>query len=66
MIVGAYILDLYCDAKDWNEKPHTWKEFPHEFTGEYGTRCRREARRAGWVLKRNGEALCPKCSGKKG
>lgn len=59
MIVGGYTLDLYCDR----ESPtHLFQEFPHQYTGENGPACRRLARRHGWRLKRNGEAICPKCS----
>ena len=36
-----------------------------KYVDEFGARCRSQARKEGWILKRNGEALCPKCSGKK-
>lgn len=63
MIVGGYDLQLYCDR----ESPaHGYKEFPHQFSSEFGHRARRNARRAGWKLNlRDGTAICPKCSGKK-
>lgn len=71
MIVGGYKLDLYCDNEidePYDEKPydkwgHHFQEFPHTFTDEYGSKCRSEARKKGWLIRR-GKALCPKCSGK--
>jgi hypothetical protein len=81
MQVGCYSLDLYCDndgdGKDFSyqtpDKPsfltdkhgHVWGEFPKNYTDELGSRCRRSARRAGWILKKDGTAICPKCSRKK-
>ena len=59
MIVGCYTLDLYCDLES---EEHEYKEFPHEFTHEFGSRARAEARKVGWILRRNGMAICPKCS----
>jgi len=67
VIVGCYTLELYCD----NRKPypedevHGYSEFPHQYTDELGSVCRRDARRDGWVLGKGGAATCPKCSGKK-
>lgn len=53
------MLLLYCDR----ENPmHLYQEFPRQYTGKNGPDCRRLARRRGWKLKRNGEAICPKCS----
>jgi hypothetical protein len=63
VIVGGYTLDLYCDRESTR---HAYKEFPHVFYAQTGSRCRREARAVGWNLTRGGEAICPKCSGKKG
>lgn len=60
MIVGCYTLALYCDNK---EGAHEYREFPHEFTNEFGTVCRANARRAGWKLDtKTGRAWCPKCA----
>lgn len=77
MWAGCYSLDLYCDnqgcAKEYrtdtagclvDKHGHTWGEFPHQYTGEFGADCKRRARKAGWVIKPGGVALCPKCSGK--
>lgn len=61
MIVGCYSLDLYCDCEN---SEHEYQEFPHEFTDEYGSKCRSAARKKGWILKRDYTAICPKCSGK--
>ena len=67
--IGCYTLHLYCDndRRDDLRAPdgvHVWNEFPHEYTDEYGSKCRSEARRDGWILGKRGAALCPKCSGK--
>jgi hypothetical protein len=62
MQVGGYTLDLYCDGINEN---HEYKEFPHQFIDEHGSKCRKAAHRAGWKFLRSGETLCPKCSGKK-
>lgn len=65
MIAGCYSLDLYCD----NDSPssvergeHVYREFPHQYTAEHGSKCRSLARKAGWKLDiKNGLAICPKC-----
>lgn len=59
MIAACYDLTLYCDgagcATGRNRQPHQW-------TGEKGSTCRAEARRAGWKLNWDeGTAYCPKC-----
>ena len=59
MIVGSYTLDVYCDLEN---EAHTHKEFPHEYTDEYGAKCRAKARKERWLLLRNGKAVCPKCN----
>ena len=51
-----------CDAEN---ESHGFKEFPHIFTAEHGATARRQARNAGWAIKKDGTALCPRCSGKK-
>lgn len=61
-MAGCYSLDLYC-SNDSNK--HKYKEFPHQYYDEYGSVCRARAKRDGWVFKRNGTHLCPKCSGKR-
>lgn len=62
MIAGAYSLHLYCDNES---DDHAYKEFPHEYVDEFGSSCRRRARKAGWKLYRDGRAICPKCNMKK-
>lgn len=63
---GCYSLDLYCDnftgAKD---EVHGFGKFPWQYTAETGGECRSEARKAGWIVRGDGSAICPKCSGKK-
>jgi hypothetical protein len=62
MIVGCYTLDLYCELET---EDHEYKEFPHEYTDEYGSKCRSDARKSGWILRRDGTAICPKCNQKR-
>ena len=68
MIVGCYTLDLYCEnLGPWPDKHgHDFKEFPHQYTAELGSKCRKNAQRAGWKLTKDGRAYCPRCSGKLG
>lgn len=75
---GCYTLDLYCDVtcrtrsdpclivggKRLIRGEHSHGEFPHQFTDELGSQCRKMARQAGWVFKRDGTTVCPRCSGK--
>lgn len=57
---GCYTLDCYCDRKSG---AHCYGEFPHQFTAETGTSCRKQARKKGWRLDyRNDVFLCPKCN----
>lgn len=62
MIAGCYTLDLYCDK---DNKNHSYNEFPHTYIAEKGSDCRRAARKDGWILTRDNEAICPKCSKKR-
>src|ERR1035437_10194182 len=59
MQVGCYTLNLYCDYKAHVPK---FNEFPREYTDELGVRCRKAAKRAGWILSFDGTATCPKCA----
>ncbi len=56
---GCYSLHLYCK---YDNPEHEWSEFPHEFTDELGSTCRKNARSLGWKLDADGTATCPKCS----
>jgi hypothetical protein len=60
---GCYSLDLYCD--NTKSENHDFQEFPHQYTDELGSVCRANARKAGWIIRGDGSAVCPKCSGKK-
>lgn len=58
---GCYTLDCYCDNQ--KDKRHDWMEFPHQYTDEYGSKCRSQARKDGWKFDdRNNIFLCPKCN----
>ena len=61
MWAGCYSLDLYCET---GNNAHKWDEFPHNYTDEKGSVCRAAARKAGWIIRRNGDAICPKCNPK--
>ena len=69
MRVGGYSLHLYCDRVEvengevTDRYGHRYDEFPHEFYGETGPDCDRQARKLGWVI--GDRVLCPKCSGKR-
>lgn len=61
MVAGGYALDLYCKYVH----PYGGQfEFPHQYTGELGSDCRRRARKAGWIIHRDGYATCPECAKK--
>lgn len=63
---GCYSLDLYCrHASAYPDQLHAYDEFPHQFTAEHGSTCRREARKRGWIFHRDGEVTCPKCARRK-
>lgn len=67
MIVGCYALDLYCENyKSENDNIHEFNEFPHIYTHEKGSTCRKLARKDGWIIKeKENRAICPKCVKKK-
>lgn len=78
MWLGTYTLDLYCDNDAGSENyprdlfgvladkhQHLLGEFPHQYVKESDKLCFARARKAGWVFKRDGTVLCPKCSGKR-
>lgn len=68
MIVGCYVLDLYCDSgrKDKDHAGilgHVTGHLlrPAQITAEHGSQARATARKRGWLLKRDGTAICPSC-----
>lgn len=69
---SCYTMDLYCDNRSdpwatviWPlDEVHGSREFPAQFSGTDRADCVRQARRTGWLFKRNGDVLCPRCSGK--
>ena len=73
MIVGCFVLDLYCrnvipqDGSDSKKKCQNKNNFNHGpfcFIGETRGEAVKAARSIGWVLGRDGDATCPFCSGK--
>jgi hypothetical protein len=69
MIMGCYSLHLYCDnysQSSVGRGEHAFLEFPHEFTAELGSTCRKEAKEMGWTFNRQKDiAVCPKCNKRK-
>lgn len=66
MIVGCYVLDLYCDTPDDSYKHRGGGDFPGpavgQFTGETGGEARRNARAAGWKIDLRADKMtCPYC-----
>jgi hypothetical protein len=62
MIVGCYVLDLYCDYRP-QARPPDCQRGRHQFTGRNYSECAGEAKKDGWILKRTkGAAFCPNCS----
>lgn len=56
MVVGCYVLHLYCESQD-----HGPRDGHIEFTGASRTDALRVARAAGWhISHRTSTALCPK------
>ena len=64
MMASGYSLHLYCDLRS-EPSPHTWNEFPHEYGEETFGQAVKEARSDGWLFRRDGTHVCPKCSNKK-
>lgn len=68
MIVGGYTLELYCDnesvhPKGWLDAKSNQKAFG-EFTADVAnsySKARKAAKKAGWVLRRDGTCVCPYC-----
>ena len=73
MIVGSYTLHLYCDNEDRDQHRGGYydfdacEHFPIEYVADgpnsYSL-VRKAAKKEGWLLKRDGTAICPKCNKK--
>lgn len=67
MIIGGYVLDLYCENDDDRNKHKPYDKIAAaQFCGHSRTACVKKAQATGWIInltKRT--AICPKCSGKK-
>jgi hypothetical protein len=67
MVVGCYHLHLYCDQPGCT--PAIWNPMrvnQYEVTDEHGSTCRLMARKRGWILRKDGTAICPDCAKKSG
>lgn len=64
MQVGIYSLVMYCDRPRTgvhNADIH-FQDSMTEYTDEFGSRCRRKARKDGWVFHSDHTHTCPTCS----
>jgi len=68
---NSHTLQLYCDNTDvaWVSYRHAAKrgehklgEFPTDFYHYDQAVCRKLAKKAGWLFKRNGQTICPRCT----
>jgi len=68
VIVGCYVLDLYCDNDDCPSaegRHRGGKNEPDQFTGPSKRYCYRDAKKAGWKISdKRDAAYCPDCKGK--
>jgi len=61
MIVGAYLLDLYCEFAE--DAKHRRSELHQQFISHSRSAVIRQAKAVGWkVSLKKGKAVCPKCS----
>lgn len=58
-MASGYSLDLYCDIDTKDCTIHPYNCFPHQFTGETFSECKRDAINRGWKFKRDGTHICP-------
>ena len=65
--VSCYTAHLYCDCVSADnyggDCPNDgYMEYPHEFSGATKNEYRKAARVKGWVFKRDGRVIAPKCN----
>jgi len=60
MIASCYSMDLYC--RHWENIKHPYNYFPHQFTGETLSECKKQAIKKGWIFHKDGEVTCPLCA----
>lgn len=65
MIVGCYSMDLYCDTGHNATGMASMREYQlaqrHQYTGKTEAECKREARKDGWLFRRDGRVFCRVC-----
>lgn len=62
MIASGYTLSLYCDCRQCRKSPNTVLRFTGEFvagTPDCRKQCFAQARRAGWIITRDGFCYAP-------
>lgn len=63
MIIGCYVLHVYCDSESELMRHHRTKG---EYTGNDERTARAMAKADGWLLKRDGNAICKRCRARTG
>ena len=62
MIVGCYVLHLYCDTCERVHYTPEGASSKHEFTGDSKQEAYRSARKRGWrISEQVQKAMCPEC-----
>ena len=64
MIVGSFVLHLYCDSPIHKDLPYDQRQKtgPAQFSASSGRSAFREARKCGWRIKQKIDmAHCPYC-----
>ncbi len=63
MIIGCYDMHLYCsnDPIDGGDIEHPYRYLPFYYSGQTLGQCKRQARKQGWLFKKDGRTICPLC-----
>ena len=65
MEASCYSMDLYCDRLI-ECSPEGWEDGGSAtYTGETWGECAKQARNDGWIFRKDGTHVCPRCSGKR-
>jgi len=67
MLKGSYVVGLCCDEMECVARKRELTRLDPSgmtFEGAASTECIKQARKAGWVLHRDGRCTCPWCAGK--
>ena len=61
MEAGAYVLDLYCDARPMLDHARHYR-YMSQYTGETRGECVKKARADGWRFTKDRQHICPECN----